>query len=261
MADPRLAPTIWARVRVLRSALGWAHAERVLDRHPLDGMRGPPQTGIRTHAPVETVRAILDHAAHRMATAAELGDDTFNGRARLHRAEQLLLLVRLAADSGARRGELAALQFDDLDGDVLTIARGTSNEVVGPTKTGRTRRLTLGATTAALWRDTTRTWQHRHDGQPVGPWLFSADLDHSTRVITSALGHWFAALATDAGHPDITLHRLRHTVATTLVSRGDILGAQHRLGHRDASTTLRIYAHALPLTDADAADTLDRLYR
>jgi hypothetical protein len=36
-------PTIWARVRVLRSALGWAHAERVLDRHPLDGMRGPPQ--------------------------------------------------------------------------------------------------------------------------------------------------------------------------------------------------------------------------
>ena len=224
-------------------------------------MRGPPQTGIRTHAPVETVRAILDHAAHRMATAAELGDDTFNGRARLHRAEQLLLLVRLAADSGARRGELAALQFDDLDGDVLTIARGTSNEVVGPTKTGRTRRLTLGATTAALWRDTTRTWQHRHDGQPVGPWLFSADLDHSTRLTTSALGHWFASLATDAGHPDITLHRLRHTVATTLVSRGDILGAQHRLGHRDASTTLRIYAHALPLTDADAADTLDRLYR
>ena len=28
---------------------------------------------------------------------------------------------------------------------------------------------------------------------------------------------------------------------------------------RDASTTLRIYSHALPLTDADAA--LDQLYR
>jgi integrase len=39
------------------------------------------------------------------------------------------------------------------------------------------------------------------------------------------------------------------------------LQAQHRLGHRDASTTLRIYAHAMPLTDADAAEALDTLYR
>ena len=173
----------------------------------------------------------------------------------------MLLLVRLAADSGARRGELAALQFTDLDGDVLTIARGTSNELVGPTKTSSTRRLTLGATTAALWRDIARRWQRRLAGQPLGPWLFSPDDHHATRLTTSALGHWFAALAAEAGYPEVTLHRLRHTVATTLVGCGDILGAQHRLGHRDASTTLRIYAHALPLTDADAADTLGRLYR
>jgi integrase len=63
---------------------------------------------------------------------------------------QILLLARLAADTGARRGELAAQQLDDLDGDVLTISRGTSNEMVGPTKGGRVRRLTLGATTARM---------------------------------------------------------------------------------------------------------------
>ena len=59
----------------------------------------------------------------------------------------------------------------------------------------------------------------------------------------------------------MTLHRLRHTVATTLVSRGDLLQAQYRLGHRDAATTLRIYSHDLPLTYADAAATLDQLYQ
>jgi integrase len=59
----------------------------------------------------------------------------------------------------------------------------------------------------------------------------------------------------------VTLHRLRHTVATVLVSEGDILAAQSRLGHRDASTTLRIYSHALPLRDADTAARLDELYR
>ena len=191
-------PTIWARVRVLRSALGWAHAERVLDQNPLEGMRGPPQPAIRQHAPVEAVRAILDYASVRAATAAEQWDGTVHGCAWLRRSEQVLLVVRLAADSGARRGELAALQFADLDGDVLTIARGTSNEIVGPTKTNSTRRLTLGATTAALWRDDARRWQQRLAGEPLGPWLFSPDDDHARRLTTSALGHWFAALAAGA---------------------------------------------------------------
>ena len=68
-ADGWNDPTVWARVRVLRSALGWAHVERILDRHPLEGMRGPPQAGVRLHAPVEQVRAILDHAHEQVAAA------------------------------------------------------------------------------------------------------------------------------------------------------------------------------------------------
>src|SRR5664279_4743648 len=221
-------PTVWARMRVLRSALGWAYTERILDVHPLDGMRSPPHAAVRMRAPVDHVRAILTCARQQAIDAAIRQGRRPSDPAALHRAEQTLLLTRLAADSGARRGELAALQLTDLDGDVLTIARGTSNEVVGPTKTGQIRRLTLGPTTP---------------------------------LSTSCLAHWFAELCTDAGHPDVTLHRLRHTVATTLVAQGDILQAQHRLGHRDAATTLRIYSHVLPLTDQDAAATIEELYR
>jgi integrase len=211
------------------------------------------------HAPVEAVRELIARAEFDISAA--------NDAAKLHRAEQVLLLVRLAADCGARRGELAALRVDDLDGDVLTISRGTSCEVVGPTKTNRIRRVTLGAGVAALWRSTVRTWRDRAaatTGAPgvggFGPWLFSAHPDHAARLTTSCLGHWFADLADRAGHGDVTLHRLRHTVATVLVGRGDLLQAQYRLGHRDASTTLRIYSHVLPLTDAQAAATFDQLY-
>lgn len=50
-----------------------------------------------------------------------------------------LLLVRLAADSGARRGELAGLQFGDLDTRVLHIARAISAGIVGTPKAGRDR--------------------------------------------------------------------------------------------------------------------------
>lgn len=77
----------------------------------------------------------------------------------------------------------------------------------------------------------------------------------------SCAGHWFADLANRSGQPDVTLHRLRDTVATVLVGRGDILQAQQRLGHRDASITLRIYSHAMPLTDSAVAATLDGLFR
>lgn len=252
-------PTVSGRIRVLRSALGWAHVEGILDVFPLDGMHGPPHARVRLHVPVDQVRAILNCAQSQLA---ELELASGQSLLSLHRAEQMMLLARLAADSGARRGELAALQIGDLDGDVLTIARAASMEIIGPTKTRRIRRLTLGTAAAELWRYTVDVWRQRAGTDTeFGPWLFSARLDHNTRLTTSCLAHWFGALCVDAGYPDVTLHRLRHSVATALVSRGDILQAQYRLGHRDAATTLRTYSHVLPLTDADAAATLDHLYQ
>jgi len=54
----------------------------------------------------------------------------------LFSAEQTLLLVRLAADSGARRGELAALRHSDLDGRILSIERGLSVAGVASASSG-----------------------------------------------------------------------------------------------------------------------------
>jgi len=71
------------------------------------------------------------------------------------------------------------------------------------------------------------------------------------------LAHRFGRIRERAGVPGASLHRLRHSVATFLVVRGDILQAQARLGHRDAATTLREYAYALPLTDGDVADAIN----
>lgn len=57
-----------------------------------------------------------------------------------------------------------------------------------------------------------------------------------------------------------TLQRLRHTVGTYLVAQGKILHACTRLRHGDVATTLRIYAHALPLDDEEVADYLVELF-
>jgi integrase len=248
------------RFRVLRSALGWAHVERIVDVNPLQGMRGPTRPGTRSHLAPDEVARLLLTAERRVAEAAAGVGARADGWARLHKAEQVRLLVRLAADSGARRGELVALRTGDLEGRVLTIERGVSAEELGPTKTGRTRRLTLGRSTTALWEGSVDRWRARLARRAVfGQWLFSSEETHKTRLTAGAAGHWFHDLSIAAEVPGGSLHRLRHSVATYLVGRGELLRAQQRLGHRDPSTTLRNYAHALPLEDEEVADDIDEL--
>ncbi len=72
-----------------------------------------------------------------------------------------------------------------------------------------------------------------------------------------ALAARFERLRAVAGVPHATLHRLRHTVAVILVAAGHVLAAQHRLGHRDAATTLRHYGWVLPPDDTAIADELE----
>jgi integrase len=258
--DGATVSVVSGRFRILRSAIGWAVSESLLETNPLVGMRGPPRPGTRMHVPIDDLRVLLDTADRLLGKAQASFDGSTRTSRELHRAEQLRLLARLAADSGARRGELAALTFGDLDGRILTIERGVSAEQVGPTKTGRVRRLTLGTSTAMLWRECELTWRASvPEAAPFGQWLFSGQADHQERLTAGAMSHWFAALCEEAGLPGVTLHRLRHTIATFLVGRGDLLRAQQRLGHRDASTTLRNYAHALPLEDLEAADGIDEM--
>lgn len=80
-------------------------------------------------------------------------------------------------------------------------------------------------------------------------------------LLPDSLGQRFTKLARAAGLPRASLHRLRHTVGTYLVSEGKIVQATQRLRHRDAATTLREYVHAVDPDDKEIADLLARLYR
>ena len=86
---------------------------------PARDMRGPPRPGTRMHVPEQDVLALLRMSEVLVEKAEAAFDGSWSSRKHAHKAEQVRLLVRLAADSGARRGELAALKFGDLDGRVL----------------------------------------------------------------------------------------------------------------------------------------------
>lgn len=56
--------------------------------------------------------------------------------------------------------------------------------------------------------------------------------------------------------PNIRFHDIRHTHASILISTGiDIVKISKRLGHANPKITLEFYAHLLPNTDNDIADT------
>lgn len=165
--------TIALHVRTLRAVLGWAYAQRMIDCQPLDGMRGLAQLEPRRDVPVPVVVTLLAAAARDVEQARQQPTSTAASQA-VHQAEQVRLLLRLAADTGARRGELGALRLEDLDGRRLHIERGVSAEVVTTTKTGRARTVTVGGETARLWQDSVELWRDRTPkGASFGPWLFS----------------------------------------------------------------------------------------
>jgi integrase len=223
-------------------------------------MRGPGRPSPRRHHSLDEVRRLLIAAGDSVASA----QDAFRHRPgsaacarHLFAAEQSLLLVRLAADCGARRGELAVLRLSDLDGRVLTIERSLSAGVLGATKSGRTRRVTLGTGTADMIQRHFHDWAARM--QPQQDWLFSPSPRRSAYLTADALSHRLTRLASASGVEHPALHRQRHSVATYLVDKGRLLKAQARLGHRDPATTLRHYSHAIPLDDTGIADELDSL--
>jgi integrase len=258
-SEGRSVSAVSGRWLVLRSAISWAVAEGILRSNPLAGMRGPARPQPRRHHTLAEVRQILTVAetfVRQTHTDLDANPDCKTARRAAFAAERDLLLVRLAADSGARLGEITVLRYNDLDGRVLTIERGLSQGVLGSTKSSRTRRLTLGATTTALIDSHYESWRTL-GVRAVFDWLFAPTPARETYMTAGTLSHRFRRLGQLAQVSQPALHRLRHGVATHLVDNGKLLKAQARLGHRDPSTTLRHYSHTSLLDDQDVADELD----
>jgi integrase len=176
-------------------------------------------------------------------------------------------LIALAAVTGARRGELCGLQWGDVDwtGHTLTIERsvatmGRGQLITKDTKTHAARRLALdefGETTLKLHL---RFMEDRAAdlGLSISPEtpIFTYDLEGP--IPPDTVTHYVKRIAGRVG-VDTHLHALRHFAASQLVGGGhDPRTVAGRLGHKDASVTLRVYSHMLPERDRDAASFLGK---
>jgi len=249
-----LAPATIRRIHgILRRALEQAVRWRWLAVNPAASASPPkvPKRNVRPPSPA-ALRALLDAAdGHDPALAA---------------------FVHLAAATGARRSELIALRWSDVDLSTcrLTIERGI---VTGPdglmekdTKTHQARVVTLDAATCAVLAahqrraaDTARLLGTALDG---AAFVFSADGAGREPWFPDSASRAFRRLCRRTGVDGVRLHDLRHYVATRLLASGvDVRTVAGRLGHRSPATTLNVYAHFVPSADAHAADVLADLLR
>jgi len=167
---------------------------------------------------------------------------------------QLLGIAFFAIYYGLRRSEILGLKWNAIDFQKKTIAiqhtivKAKTLHAEDKTKTRSSRRtLTLFQSTEqclsairkeqesnkAFYKNCYKntngyifTWE---DGALYDPGYISKAFCKATRAI---------------GRPEITLHKLRHTCASILISKGwDVKAVQYWLGHSDIKTTLNIYAH------------------
>ena len=155
--------------------------------------------------------------------------------------------INLAADSGARRGELCGLQWDDIDWRAGTIhirrnLQYTSSKgvYVAAPKNGKARFVDVGPDTLALLRQL----RCEQADSCVSQWVFTQDGSAEPMHPTSPT-RYFAKFGKRYGIEDFHPHKLRHTSASIAITQGaDVVSVSERLGHSDTAVTLRMYAHA-----------------
>lgn len=205
----------------------------------------------------------------------------------------LATAIALAALTGARRGELVALRWSDVDLDAgtvliarsLTVAGGEHH--VGSTKTHASRALALDPAAVAVLK---HRWAGMEDlairaESPLvtDPFVLSYNANGAIPANPDTFTHRFGALCDAMEEPALKrlrkkhpkakradlapkerwpyrFHDLRHFSVTTLIAAGvDVRTVAERHGHARATMTLDRYAHALPERDRAAAALLGQV--
>jgi integrase len=237
---------------VLRGAFGQAARWGWIRTSPVLSASPPPVHKAAVHPPEP-------RDAARLVAAADQRDPDFG------------VFLRLAAATGARRGELCGLRWSDLDltNRTIVIARNVIEADAGgwlekDTKTHQSRRIALDAATfVTIERHGSRLEERAHTAGvsvQANGFLFSHEPDCSTPWLPNHQTKRFKALCRRVGLDGVRLHDLRHMHATQLLgARVDVRTVAGRLGHANAATTLGVYAQFLQARDRDAADVIGSL--
>jgi integrase len=230
---------------ILRAALNWAERLDLVVKNPAGKVERPrgAKPDISPPAPADVVRMITDAAP------------------------ALALFLRLAALTGARRGQLCGLHWADVDLDAATIrwtralGKVPGGTIEKETKTGARWPVSLDRATVDLLRAHRRRCLERAFGAgavlPDCAYVFARDPVGGLPWHPDGASQRFAALRKRLKLDGVRLHDLRHWMATEGLGGGaDIETVAGRGGWANSTTPLEVYSHFRPARDGELARQL-----
>ena len=246
--EPLTAGTIKHTYHVLRGAMDKAVQAGLIHRSPCAGIQLPKGEKKKPVIYDETqIQQLLDFA----------------------RGTEMELIIDLELCMGMRRGELLGLQWQDVNWEKnqIHIIRSRvavdGKSVVKQPKTESGTR-TLDVPEILLKKLKSYKVKCMEQKIRVGRRLLEEDFiivhPDGKPIYPEYVSQMFTKLQKRANLPKCRFHDLRHLCASIMVKQGvEVKVAQERLGHKDITTTMNIYAHVLPGSAREAAEKIGQL--
>lgn len=180
-------------------------------------------------------------------------------------------LLTLALDSGARRGEISALRWSDIDFEANTLKIDKSLKVVNgvldekkPKTNSSNRVIILSNATMKVMKEY-KEWQDNYIKELGNKWK------GTNRIFTAENGEYmhpstcykiFTKVTKKYNLEHIRFHDLRHTSASVLIHKGvNIKAVSQRLGHSSINITSDIYTHTFEKDKIKSAMAFDEIIK
>ncbi len=168
----------------------------------------------------------------------------------------------IAFYTGMRKGEINALKWNDIEGDIIHIRRSVAQKIKGKSI------LETPPKNKSSYRDiqipkTLQRILEEHKIYQMKDKHFTEDFrvcGGSNCLGDTNISNHNIQYADEAGLPHITIHEFRHSHASLLANEGiNIQEIARRLGHSKIEVTWNTYAHLYPREEERAVKILDNL--
>lgn len=236
----------------LRAMLNYAEKMEYIQRNPLPAIGNfknanfaKPQDQLHFYTPEQFKQYIS--AAY--ASAQTITDWCF------------YMFFCMAFYTGMRKGEINALKWTDIDGDIIHVRRSIAQKLKGedletpPKNRSSYRDLQIPTPLMQILHDHKARLQA--DPSFTDDWRVCGGIKC---LRDTTIEKRNTAYAKAAGLPHIRIHDFRHTHASLLINEGiNIHEIARRLGHSNIDMTLNTYGHLYPREEERALNVLNKI--
>ncbi len=239
----------------LNALLNYAVRMGLIHENPMNKVGNFREVNFK--APEEQLHYYTPEQFLRYAEAANQSVKSYYDRS-------IYMFMMIAYYTGMRKGEIHALRWEDIDGNVIRVHRSITQKVKGkttvetpPKNRCSIRTLQIPAPLLQLLKEyRALQWlQYR------GRWSPKYRVILGERCVSdTALANHNIAWAKAAGLDPIRIHDFRHSHASLLANEGiNIQEIARRLGHSNVQITWRTYSHLYPREEERAVTVLNKV--